>query len=109
MTGIDSCCLDDRSLRLIRAILARNPRITRAVLFGSRAKGTATAWSDIDLAVEGIESDLDAEALASELDELPLPIRFDITTIHGIRHAPLREHIARVGIPIYQRTPEASP
>jgi predicted nucleotidyltransferase len=71
------------------------------VLFGSRAKGTATPASDIDLAFEGIDDPLRAEAIASELEELPLPYRFDVKALSSIRYPPLREHIARVGVRIH--------
>ena len=37
----------------IRAVLVRHPSVTRAVLFGSRAKGNFREGSDIDLALEG--------------------------------------------------------
>ena len=62
-------------------------------LFGSRAKGTHSVRSDVD--------PLRAEALAAELDELPLPYRFEVQSFEHITHRPLREHIERVGIPLY--------
>jgi predicted nucleotidyltransferase len=90
-------------LQLIRSVLARHPAITGAILFGSRAKGTAAPASDIDLALEGIDDALQAEAIASELDDLPLPYHFDVTALSSIRSQPLREHIARVGMRIHRR------
>jgi uncharacterized protein len=93
--------LAPHELELIRSVLARHPAVTGAVLFGSRAKGTAIPASDIDLALEGIEDPLQAEAIASELDELPLPYRFDVKALAAIQHQPLREHIARVGVRIH--------
>jgi len=90
-------------LQLIRGVLARHPSVTGAILFGSRAKGTAAPASDIDLALEGIDDPLQAEAIASELDDLPLPYHFDVKALAAIRHQPLREHIARVGTRIHQR------
>lgn len=89
------------ALDLIRSVLVRHPAISGAILFGSRAKGTATTASDIDLALEGIDDPLEAEAIASELDELPLPYRFDVKALSAIHHPPLREHIARVGVRIH--------
>lgn len=86
---------------LIHSVLARHPAVTGAILFGSRAKGTATAASDVDLALEGIDDPLEAEAIASELEELPLPYRFDVTALRAIRHQPLLDHIDRVGVRIY--------
>ena len=93
--------LSPRELELICTVLARHPEITGAVLFGSRAKGTSRPASDVDLALEGIADPLQAEAIASELEELPLPYQFDVKALATIRHRPLLEHIARVGVRIH--------
>jgi predicted nucleotidyltransferase len=93
--------LSQRELNLIREVFARHPEVTGVLLFGSRAKGTATPASDIDVALEGLDDPLQAEAIASELEELPLPYRFDVKALSAIQHQPLREHIARVGVRIY--------
>ncbi len=95
--------LSERELDLIRGVLARHPEVTGAVLFGSRAKGTASPASDIDVALEGIDDPLRAEAIASELEDLPLPYRFDVKVLSAIQHSPLREHISRVGVRIHGR------
>jgi hypothetical protein len=39
-----------------------------------------------------------------ELDELPLPYRFDVKSLNSIRYLPLREHIMRVGVTIYSKS-----
>ncbi len=93
--------LTPKELSLMTAVFSRHPEITCALLFGSRAKGSHTARSDVDLAVAGISDPLRAEALAAELDELPLPYRFEVQSLDHITHRPLREHIERVGIPLY--------
>jgi predicted nucleotidyltransferase len=93
--------LAPRELDLVRQVLARHPEVAGAILFGSRAKGTATAASDVDLALDGVDEPLQAAAIARELDELPLPYRFDVQALSAIRHAPLLEHIARVGVRIH--------
>lgn len=93
--------LEENELDKIRAVLARHGGVTGAILFGSRAKGTASTASDVDLALEGIDDPLKAEAIASELDELPLPYRFDVLALTAIQSRPLREHIARAGIRIF--------
>lgn len=93
--------LTSRELDLIRAVLARHPTVTGAILFGSRAKGAAHPASDVDLALEGIADPLQAEAIANELDELPLPYHFDVKALAAIRHRPLLEHIDRVGLRIH--------
>lgn len=92
--------IDRRTLDLIRGVLARYPEISRAILFGSRALGTAHRASDIDIAIDGVESRLQGEAIRSSLEELPLPYRFDVIPMHSIRNAALREHIDRFGVRI---------
>lgn len=93
--------LTEREWRLIREVLARHAQVSGAILFGSRAKGVAAPSSDIDLAIEGIDDPLQAETIATELEELPLPYRFDVKALSAIRSPELRDHIARVGVRVY--------
>lgn len=88
-------------LDLIRGVFRRHPEVTAVCLFGSRAKGTHRPESDVDLAVWGEVDALRTQAIAAELDELPLPYRYDVQPFAAIRHAPLREHIERVGVRVY--------
>ena len=94
--------LADRELGLVKDVFSRHPEVTSVTLFGSRAKGTHSERSDIDLAVSGTVTPLQAEAIAGELEELPLPYRFDVRSLANIRYQPLLAHIRRVGICIYQ-------
>lgn len=91
-----------RDLELVRSVLRQHPEIESAILFGSRAKGTHTPRSDVDLALAGPLGALGAEAIAAELEELPLPYRFDVHALATITHTPLLEHIERVGQVIYR-------
>ena len=91
-------------LMLIRAVFARHPEVAGAKLFGSRAKGTHTPGSDADLAVWGEVDALRAESIAAELDELPLPYRFEVKPFDLIQLQTLRQHVERVGIQIYPET-----
>lgn len=93
--------INQQELVKILTIFRHYPEINKVILFGSRAKGTSRPNSDIDLAVDGIISDLQIEALAMELDELSLPYKFDVQAITGIRNPALTDHIARVGVEIY--------
>ena len=95
--------LAPHELDLIRGVFRRFPTISEVALYGSRAKGTYRPESDIDLALVGVDDDVEAEAVADELDELPLPYRFDVKAYGGIKYGPLREHIARVGVSLYRR------
>lgn len=94
--------LTERELKLIGDIFGRHPEVAGAILFGSRAKGTHTPRSDVDLALTGMITPLGAEAIAAELDELPIPYRFEVQPLESIRHLPLRDHIERVGVWIYR-------
>jgi len=93
--------LSEREVALMADVLRRHPEVTSASLFGSRAKGTHTSRSDVDVAVWGDVDGIRAEALAAELEDLPLPYRFDVKPFAHIRLHALREHIERVGIPLY--------
>ena len=89
--------LTDREASLISSVLNLHPEVSQVKLFGSRAKGCHTPASDIDLALWGVDA-LQAESIAAELDELPLPYRFDIKDFESIKQDSLREHIQRKGI-----------
>lgn len=86
---------------LLRSVFRRHPEITEVRLFGSRAKGTHESHSDIDLALWGNVDALQAEAIAAELDELPLPYQYDVQPFNLVKFLPLREHIERVGVTLY--------
>jgi predicted nucleotidyltransferase len=93
-------------LALLRRVFHRHPEIKTVKLFGSRAKGTNSPSSDIDLAVWGDVDALRAESIAAELDELPTAYKYDVKPFHLIKLLPLRDHIERVGIIVY---PEENP
>lgn len=93
--------LEPGEIELMRAVFRRHPEVRTATLFGSRAKGTHGDRSDVDLAIDGDVEPIRAEAIAAELDELPLPYHFDVQALEHIHYPPLREHIQRVGIVIY--------
>lgn len=94
-------------LDLILSVFRRNPSISEVLLYGSRAKGNYKPESDIDLAIVGVSDELQVEKISEELDQLPLPYRFDVVGYEAIRHSPLREHIERVGLSIYRRDMQA--
>jgi len=99
--AINETGLSQSTLGLIRGVFKRHPNVTAVILFGSRAKGTASPASDVDLALEGHLDALQVEAIRSELDELTLPYRFDVVGLELVRLDSLREHIERVGVRIY--------
>ncbi len=96
-----TAALKPSELGMLRRVFRRHPEIKTVKVFGSRAKGTHGSSSDIDLALWGDVDALRAEAIAAELDELPLPYKYDVKPFHLIKFRPLREHIERVGITLY--------
>ena len=71
------------------------------ILFGSRAKGTATARSDIDIAVRGIASG-DILELEEELADIPTLYRVDLVDLDTCKNKLLLEDIRQYGREIYK-------
>ncbi len=98
--------LPDSAVAKIRAALARFPQVEKAILYGSRAKGSFKTGSDIDLTLCGKELNPDLRAdIASELDDLLLPYTIDLSLFAELKHPGLLDHIRRVGVLLYQRNP----
>ena len=101
--GLEQC---DREM--IRAMLARLPNLETAVLFGSRAMGTHSPSSDIDLALFGDNLTLEAIGhLAADLEETTLPVNVDLLRYDTITSEPLKEHIARYGKLLWERNAQS--
>ena len=98
---MEQCGLSSRDMELIRGVLLRHSEIAAAMLYGSRAKGTHRPESDIDLVVQGDFDGLRAESIAAEMDELPLPYRFDVQAYSAIQSSALRDDIRRTGTVVY--------
>jgi predicted nucleotidyltransferase len=88
----------------IISILKNNSRITKVILFGSRAKGNFRAGSDIDIALMGEALKLNDIIQASlKIDELFLPYKIDLVIYDRIKEKELIDHIDRVGHSLYER------
>jgi predicted nucleotidyltransferase len=85
--------LSDKNIEHITQTL-KSLAVKKATVFGSRAKGNYRDNSDIDIAVWG---EVNVGHLLSELDELPMPYKFDVVSYEKIKNDKLREHIDRVG------------
>lgn len=96
--------LKDSDIIAIRQVLSQFPEVQRALVFGSRAKGTHRNGSDVDLALKGdLLSYQTTVQIASILnEETMMPYHFDILDYHSIGHTNLVAHIDRVGQVIYQ-------
>lgn len=97
--------ISKKSYYLILETLAEFSEIKKAVIFGSRAKGNARKGSDIDIAIFGEAlTPKTAMDLSSKLNEvLPIPYRVDVVAPLLSDHPDLLDHIARVGMTIYQQ------
>ena len=85
-------------LELVRSVFRHHLEVPTAILFGFRAKGTHTERSDVYLMATGDVDPLRAKSIAAELEELPLPCRFEVQAMDQIHpHRPNRHH--RVGRP----------
>jgi predicted nucleotidyltransferase len=91
-------------LNLLTAVFTSYEALDTVVLYGSRAKGTYHAGSDIDITLTGENlNDSLVGKIEEDIDNLLLPYSFDISLWSQIDNAELRMHIERVGIVIYQR------
>lgn len=100
--------LSEVTVDKIRAVFSAHSEVERAVVYGSRAKGTYKNGSDIDLTLHG--SSLTNRILMElmvELDDLLLPYTIDLSIFADLDHAALREHIERAGRIFYERVAQA--
>jgi predicted nucleotidyltransferase len=96
--------LGEKTIAQVASVLARFSEVRKAVLFGSRAKGTHKRGSDIDLALIGDQLDWRTVGrIDSALDDLPVPYRFSLIRFSEATDPEVADHVQRVGIPIFQR------
>ncbi len=78
--------------------------IDQVVLYGSRAKGNFKSGSDIDLTIKSTSMQLnDLFKMETEMDDLLLPYKVDLSIYKLIDNENLKEHIDRVGKIFFQR------
>ena len=96
--------LKDAHREAVIAVIAANDRVERAVLFGSRATGTNTVTSDVDIALFGDRLTLTDQArLTAALEEIPMAQTVDLLLYDSIQDRALREHIRNGGVEWYAR------
>ena len=78
--------LSDAQLSLLRQLLSTHAPDVRVWAFGSRVKGTAKAWSDLDLALvaKQILPPQQLFKLQDALEESDLPFKVDLVDWHDI-------------------------
>ena len=91
--------LPDRILRELFSF-AQTHSITKIILFGSRARGTNTERSDIDIAVYGGDFDNFYWDVKEKIHSL---LMFDIVQADAPISAELKEEIEKDGVVIYEK------
>ena len=100
--------LKDAHREAIIAVIAANDRVERAVLFGSRATGTNTVTSDVDIALFGDRLTLTDQArIAAGIDEIPMAQSVDLLLYDSLRDRTVRRHIRCEGVEWYARPTRA--
>ena len=74
--------------------IGRQYQAREVILFGSRAKGTETERSDIDIAVSGAER---FEELEEAIDEIPTLLSFDVVNMDTCQNELLLKEIREYG------------
>ncbi len=92
--------LPDRVLRELFDF-AQKYGITKIILFGSRARGTNTERSDIDIAVYGGDFDCFYWDVKEKIHSL---LMFDIVQVDAEISDELKQEIERDGVTIYEKT-----
>lgn len=99
MINSEKIGLEQRDIDLLLGCLLSNQHVKGVILFGSRAKGDFRLGSDIDLALEGSEITMeDMDRLASNIDDLLLPYRIDLTLINENQDEALKKEILEWGL-----------
>jgi len=102
MLTITNTGLDQQAISKINDVFRLFPEINEVILYGSRAMGNFKAYSDIDLTLKGKNLDLSIQQkIETQLDDLLLPYKIDLSIFHQIQNQDLVDHISRVGKKFY--------
>lgn len=96
--------LTTTTVERLQSVLSHYPEVEKAVLYGSRAKGTYRRGSDIDLTLGGAELNHTLlTRIDNDLDDLLLPYQIDLSLMSDLSHPALLDHIRRVGVVLYEK------
>lgn len=88
----------------LHAVFVQHINIRKVILYGSRAMGTYKPASDIDLTLVGKSIDLtQLNVIETQLDDLYLPYKIDLSIFDKIVNRDFLNHIKRVGQPFYEK------
>lgn len=97
--------LKETTIEKLCGVFAKYPQVTKAVLYGSRAKGNYKNGSDIDLTLHG-GADLTLNILyriLDDIDDLLLPYTIDLSIYRTLSDPDFIDHIQRVGVAFYDK------
>ncbi len=98
--------LKETTIKKLCGVFAKYPQVTKAVLYGSRAKGNYKNGSDIDLTLHG-GADLTLNVMykiLDEIDDLLLPYTIDLSIYRTLSDPDFIDHIQRVGVTFYDKS-----
>lgn len=103
---VDRFGLKVTTISRINEVFAAHSLVEQVLIYGSRAKGNFRPGSDIDLTIRGREVTLsELMKIETELDDLLLPYKIDLSLLHKIGDPDVIEHVQRVGQVFYQKEP----
>jgi predicted nucleotidyltransferase len=87
--------LDKSILKKIVQVITRYPSVSKATIYGSRAKGNYKNSSDIDIAIHASSmSEDDFAKLCFELNELPIVFKIDVVHVESLTDRKLVDKIS---------------
>lgn len=91
--------LNQKTISDLKSVFFKFKKIQKIILYGSRAKGNFKTGSDIDLTLVASEMTFsEFSQIITEIDDLMLPYKIDLSLYHKIEDVDLINHIQRVGI-----------
>ena len=94
--------LTEDAIKKITGVFKSHSEVHEVIIYGSRAKGNFKPSSDIDITLKGENINLRLlNQISLNLEELPLPYKFDVSIYDHITNPELLDHIARVGQLLY--------
>lgn len=97
--------LSQRTLNFITSTMQKYSGVEKAILFGSRAKGTFREGSDIDLCLktDSSFSHEDLLHIMRDFEESSVPYNSDILVYSRLKNEDLVQHINQCGICLYEK------
>lgn len=90
--------IDNETLDIIKKILAKNRKIEKRVIFGSRATGKYKKNSDIDICLYGNISFREISSLKGEFNESDCIYKVDLVSYNRLENIKFKKNIDEEGM-----------